>query len=90
MRGKYSPTVCEAYMKDQGWWDKYSQGVGGEWTQYDPEGYDSYGYDLNDVDRAGNHENDYYVDDYDSGNYKFNQAYAEWAFDGVKPIKVKL
>lgn len=86
MRGKYSPTVSAAYMKDQEWWDKYSQNTAGSWNQYDPEGYDSYGYDVNDMDRAGNYEHEYYVDDYGDENWKYSQAYREWGFDGTKPF----
>ena len=91
MRGKYSPTVTEAYMKDQNWWDKYA-GTQGGWNQYDPEGFDSYGYNKNDTDRAGNQECEYYSDDwYDctdcSGNFKYDLALDEWGFDGIKPVK---
>lgn len=89
MRGKYSPTVNTAYMKDRTWHDKYANG-----EQYDPEGYDSYGYDKNDRDRAGNQEYEYYTDDYDmgeygGGNYKYDDASNEWGFDGVRPVAIK-
>jgi hypothetical protein len=91
MRGKYSPTVTAAYMADQEWWHKYSREAE-EFTQYDPEGFDSYGYDVNDVDRAGNWECVYYennapefVDaDY---NWKYEAALDEWTFDGMKPVR---
>jgi hypothetical protein len=94
MRGKYSPTVNLAYMKDQEWWRKYSydRQPGDNWIQYDPEGYDSYGYNKDDVDRAGNSEYMYYSDDFnfdDDGfgeNYRYNQALEDWGFDGVKPV----
>lgn len=96
MRGKYSPTVTAAYMKDQGWWYKYSGAdlPSIEYIAYDPEGFDSYGYDANDVDRAGNNESDYYSNDgdYDLGQ-DYNNAYDyvsdAWGFDGVKPVCVK-
>jgi len=93
MRGKYSPTVNAAYMADQKWWDNYSQEFAGHaYPMYDPEGYDRYGYDKNDVDRAGNHENSYAHND---GDYEFdedynnayNRTYAAWGFDGTKPIR---
>jgi hypothetical protein len=91
MRGKYSPTVTAAYMKDQEWWHKFSREAEA-WTQYDPEGFDSYGYDKNDVDRAGNNENDYIPNDGDYDlDQDFNNAYDhasdEWGFDGVKPVR---
>ena len=95
MRGKYSPTVSRAYMADQKWWTKYAYAgvTGDEFVQYDPEGYDSYGYDKDDVDRAGNHESAYYHNDAldhgidDDFNYAYDAAYEEWTFDGVKPVK---
>ena len=95
MRGKYSPTVTAAYMRDQKWWNKYAYAglSDDEFVQYDPEGYDSYGYDKNDVDRAGNHESDYYSNDgcYDQ-NEDYNMAYdtalSYWDFDGVKPVLI--
>ena len=81
MRGKYSPTVTCAYMKDQKWFDKY---MGDDY--YDPEGYDQYGYDRNDKDRAGNYEYEYYHDDDDDVNYKYEDAYFRSSFDGIKPV----
>lgn len=63
--GKYSPTVSAAYAKDQDWWKRN----GGEDPAnkdreyavyfYDRDGYDSYGYNIIDVDRAGHTEYDY-------------------------------
>jgi hypothetical protein len=54
-------------MKDQEWFTKYAatkQVTNRDfWTQYDPDGYDSYGYDENEVDRAGNYESEYYGND---------------------------
>jgi hypothetical protein len=93
MRGKYSPTVTAAYMKDQKWWDKYSGNNNPDvYNQYDPEGYDSYGYDKNDVDRAGNQECAYYSNDAwaedEDYNIAYDTAYESWGFDGVKPVKV--
>lgn len=81
-RGKYSPTVATAYRKNQAWFEMFSNG-----EQYDPEGYDSYGYDKNDIDRAGNHEFDYTHDGFDGRNRKFDDAWLEWVFDGVKPVR---
>jgi hypothetical protein len=91
MRGKYSPTVTAAYMKDQEWWHKYSREAEA-WTLYDPEGFDSYGYDKNDVDRAGNEESEYYHNDGDYDldedyNWKYDSALSDWGFDGVKPVR---
>lgn len=86
-RGKYSPTVNDAYRRDQNWFTKYSQG-----QAYDPEGYDSYGYDINDQDRAGNNEFDYLHNDADwdldlDFNRLYDDALDQWTFDGVKPVQ---
>ena len=86
-RGKYSPTVNNAYFRDQNWFKKYSQG-----QAYDPEGYDSYGYDINDQDRAGNNEFDYLPNNapWDTDmdfNHLYDDALDQWTFDGVKPVK---
>jgi hypothetical protein len=90
MRGKYSPTVTAAYMADQEWHDKFKSP---DEPNYDPEGFDSYGYDVNDVDRAGNHESDYYHNDGDYDldqdfNWAYDAAYDAWGFDGTKPVLV--
>ena len=85
-RGKYSPTVTIAYMKDQLWWCSYANGPKGEYNQYDPEGYDSYGYNNNDIDRAGNHEFDYMSNNEFGDNDAYSDALAAWGFDGVKPV----
>jgi hypothetical protein len=93
MRGKYSPTVSAAYYKDQQWWDNYRVDTPGKYQSYDPEGFDSYGYNANDIDRAGNHENDYipnnslHWEDGDDYNNAYEDAYDAWTFDGVKPVK---
>lgn len=52
MMGKYSPAVQGWYHRDQKW-HKEVDGI------YDQDGYDSYGYDKNDADRAGLKEFDY-------------------------------
>ena len=93
MRGKYSPTVTAAYMKDQSWWDKYAASTGESYAAYDPEGYDSYGYDKDDVDRAGNKEYVYYSNDsahpeYADYNIAYDDADRTWGFDGVKPVRI--
>ncbi len=94
MRGKYSPTVSRAYQADQEWWRKYTfaRQPGDNWIQYDPEGYDSYGYDKDDVDRAGNQECAYYSNDAwaedEDYNIAYDTAYESWGFDGVKPVRV--
>ena len=89
MRGKYSPTVTAAYMKCQEW---HNNLLAPNDCVYDVDGYDSYGYDKNDVDRAGNNEYQYYHNDWsdDEGygeNFAYNAASEEWGFDGVRPIK---
>lgn len=91
MRGKYSPTVVKAYCVNRDWFTQYA----GD-QHYDPDGFDSYGYDINDVDRAGNNEFDYMgndanLDGYDGydWNDKYDLALADWTFDGVKPIERK-
>jgi hypothetical protein len=95
MRGKYSPTITAAYMADQEWWPKYSREAE-SWTQYeyeyDPEGYDCYGYNKDDVDRAGNEEHVYYENNNpDANGEDYNWAYEAaldaWGFDGTKPVR---
>jgi hypothetical protein len=92
MRGKYSPTVSAAYRRAPWWWDKYASSTGQRYVAYDPEGYDSYGYNENDVDRAGNQEYEYYSNDAPfeldlDYNNKYDDALDEWGFDGVKPVR---
>lgn len=82
MRGKYSPTVEAAYKANQYWWKKYA----GQ-CLYDPEGFDCYGYDMNDIDRAGHAEHVYYESDEFGENWRYNQALEDWGFDGVKPVR---
>lgn len=110
MRGKYSPTVTAAYMKDQEWFRKLlatqgayeADGTRSEYGSYDVDGFDSYGYNKDDVDRAGNKEHDYYMgyEDNDGNYHDVNWAYDNaldayepliscmlcWSFDGVKPV----
>lgn len=95
MRGKYSPTVTSAYQTDPCWWKKYAYPTGqtnDNFVLYDPDGYDSYGYDKNDVDRAGNKEWDYYRNDAiddgidDDYNRAYDEALESWGFDGTKPV----
>jgi hypothetical protein len=52
--GKYSPTVTYSYKLNQQWFKEYAKSA-----QYDPEGYDSYGYNAFGLDRAKNYESDY-------------------------------
>jgi hypothetical protein len=97
MRGKYSPTVTAAYGQDKKWFTKYAatkQVTNKDfWSEYDPEGYDAYGYDENEVDRAGNQEHVYYCNDLAADgldgdcNYLFEDLEGEWGFDGTKPVK---
>ncbi len=51
MLGKYSPTVSNSYRQNPEWFRRYSKG-----ENFDPEGFDSYGYNESGVDREGNHE----------------------------------
>lgn len=76
MQGKYSPTVSGWYDRDQQWWHKNY--VSSEFSLYDKDGYDSYGYDANDKDRAGNHEYDYISCDY--GDRLYDDMLSEWYF----------
>ncbi len=94
MRGKYSPTVSRAYMKDQDWWYKYSGAnlPSETYVGHDPEGYDSYGYNKDNKDRAGNDEFDYIHNDGDYDldeeyNFAYDRALDDWGFDGTKPVK---
>lgn len=101
MRGKYSPTVCAAYMHDQSWHDKLlatqgtfdKDGNSCESGLYDVDGYDSYGYNSEDVDRAGNNEYDYCCDDTDEYgdslgfNSAYDQAVNDWGFDSTRPVQ---
>lgn len=60
--GKYSPTVSTSYSQDQAWYEKNGGGYGNgkdPESDYDDDGYDSYGYNADGRDRAGHHENDY-------------------------------
>lgn len=88
MRGKYSPTVSAAYQATQTWFKEYSDfdNKPDAWSIYDPEGFDMYGYDENEVDRAGNQEHVYYESDEFGENWFYNQALATWGFDGTKPV----
>lgn len=94
-RGKYSPTVEAAYANDQEWFRKYAgEDENGIWQMYDPEGFDPYGYNRNDVDRAGNHENDYLHNDaqFDTDenyNYAYDCTLGDWGFDGTKPVSTR-
>jgi hypothetical protein len=93
MNYKFSPTVSKAYKKDFTWFDRYSNG-----QFYDPEGYDKYGYNAEDKDRAG-----YKKTDYNVGRDKNNQTFIikngfnflyekiekEFEFDDTQPYSPK-
>lgn len=83
--GKYSPTVVSAYRKNQKWFSEYSRG-----NQYDPDGYDMYGYNSQDRDRAGFHEDDYWLDSLsnDSGADLAFSVQVRWGFEGIKPVNL--
>lgn len=83
--GKYSPTVSTSYRKDQAWYEKNGGGFGNGKnpdSDYDDDGYDAYGYNADDRDRAGHHENDYTASfqwDGDSEYYPLHEAVqSEW------------
>lgn len=83
--GKYSPTVSTSYRKDQAWHEKNGGGFGNGKnpdSDYDDDGYDAYGYNADDRDRAGHHENDYTASfqwDGDSEYYPLHEAVqSEW------------
>lgn len=72
--GKYSPTVSYSYSKDKEWFKKNGGGFGNgkdPQSDFDNDGFDSYGYDKNEVDRAGNEESSYL----NSVDYEFENAY---------------
>lgn len=85
MRGKYSPTVSMAYIKDQEWWNNYSKQSEG-YAEFDPDGYDNYGYNKDGVDRAGYEEFEYYKSDEFDSNWSYDQCLEDWGFDGIKPV----
>lgn len=60
--GKYSPTVSTSYAKDQNWFTKNGGDFGNGKNPdslYDDDGFDSYGYNENSIDRAGISESSY-------------------------------
>ena len=88
--GKYSPTVSASYAMDQKWWERNGGGYGNGTnpdSDYDNDGYDSYGYagDCGDgPDRAGNTESDYLTGgEFDDGDEYVYPLYsgtsADWA-----------
>jgi len=97
MRGDYSPTVTAAYVKDQNWFRKYANlAPHGDvvYSPYDPDGFDSYGYDKDDIDRAGYTADAYYHNDADwDSDENYNNTYdailGSWTFDGIKPVQIK-
>lgn len=76
--GKYSPTVNAAYANDQTWWLD-----NGDF--HDKDGYDSYGYNKNGLDRAGNSEEDYLLDGAWIDDEFYYELYvdvgSEWSID---------
>lgn len=70
MLGKYSPTVSALYAENQKWFEVYSRG-----EMYDPDGYDSYGYNSSDIDRAGNEESAYALE---GGETLYENTYLAW------------
>lgn len=70
MIGKCSPTISGMYRVDQQWFKKNCTDPG---DQYDVQGFDSYGYNMQDIDRAGNAEMAYWGDE-----DLYNQVHSEW------------
>lgn len=100
--GKYSPTVSRSYSQDQEWFEKnggnFGNGIMPE-SQYDDQGYDSYGYNgYTDRDRAGYTESDYLCDSYDEnqcGIYDrvrdlWDNAYSPTILELSESIKTKI
>ena len=77
--GKYSPTVTDCYRKDQEWHRKNTTDPE---AWYDDDGYDSYGYNVLDVDRAGVHENDYICGEWINPGTRYEQ-YVYEKYDSV-------
>lgn len=69
--GKYSPTVSKSYSADKKWYQNFMDKD--LMSDYDKEGYDSYGYNCLDVDRAGYREDDYMFDE-----QLYEKVVAEW------------
>lgn len=72
--GKYSPTVYASYHADQGWWKRHCESEG-DW--YDRDGYDEYGYDKDERDRAGFNEEDYMADE-DGNHHLWEEVNNTW------------
>ncbi len=90
--GKYSPTVSAAYHADQDWWkrnggeDPANQDKPSHVFFFDRGGYDSYGYNKDEIDRAGNTEMDYLNDvTYDDDGIPkcplYDNADLDWGVD---------
>lgn len=89
--GKYSPTVSKSYSQDQSWFEKNGGGFGNgimPESQYDDQGYDSYGYSgYTDLDRAGYTENDYLADSYgDEQRGVYERVLSLWGHYNVPTI----
>ncbi len=85
--GKYSPTVSTSYSRDQEWWYKNGGGFGNGKnpdSDLDDDGFDSYGYDNDNIDRAGVSEISY-MSTYSVDNegelhyYLYEEVSMEWA-----------
>ncbi len=81
--GKYSPTVSAAYANDQEWWDNNG---GNDMAKiiflYDDDGYDSYGYNSEGVDRAGYTEDEYLgVTEWDPKTEEHNHTLYDMVYD---------
>lgn len=88
--GKYSPTVSAAYRANQNWFELNCPLVP-RCPLYDVDGYDSYGYDKNDVDRAGYREEDYLAAEEIDGVFVhtlYEQVLSDWGYDAenAKPV----
>lgn len=79
--GKYSPTVSGWYSRNQQWFKEVPPEQNCGLVGYDAQGYDRYGYNTEDVDRAGHHEFEYLQSEEINGEYEyvlFGQVQDNW------------
>lgn len=83
--GKYSPTIMCSYKSDPDWFVKngggFNNGIDPQ-SDFDNDGFDSYGYNKTGEDRAGNTEDDYQnTVTYEMESpyyYLFEKVYKDW------------
>lgn len=79
--GKYSPTVSGWYQKNKNWFKEVAPEQNNGLVGYDKDGYDHYGYNKDDVDRAGVKEFEYLQGEEIGDEYVYvlyNRVYEEW------------